>query len=93
MAKREGYRSIGRHRKGCHALDAVSRGDWDGPWWMPGDSYFGDKRGAIEGARGSYRWHAFDCNDLDCEARILVREDIIVALVALPHSWNGSRTT
>lgn len=53
-----------KHQKGCFAIDAVEKGDWDSPWFMKGDTFWGDKNGGGKG--NTYRWMIFVCNDTNC---------------------------
>lgn len=70
-----------KHKKDCAAIAAVERGDWDHPWFMKGDRYWGDRNG---GGRGNtYRWMIFICNNTDCPAAGIVNIDWLEKLIYL----------
>lgn len=74
-----------KHKKDCAAIDAVNRGDWDHPWFLPGDCFWGDRAG---GRRSTlHRWNIFKCNDPGCPARGIVLTDWLEKLI-----YMGSRS-
>lgn len=68
-----------KHKKGCRAIEAVNRGDWDTPWFMHGEVL----RLAKDGSRRSNmnRWQPFRCNDPDCPAHGIVIIDWLERLI------------
>lgn len=69
MSKEIIYRQ--QHIKTCAAMNAVRNGSWDSPWFLTGETIWGDKRGGHTG--NTYRWFICNCNDPKCTARQLVR--------------------
>ena len=77
-----------KHRRGCRAVAAVERGDWDTPWavldkraGLHSAEVFGTKSGNVKpGVRGQRTlWLRFCCNDPRCGGRLLVNEERMLA--------------
>jgi len=64
-----------KHDDDCPALDAVKTGWWDHPWFMSGETFYGDKRGGKTGT--TTRWFIVVCNDPDCPAEFIVKGDAL----------------
>jgi len=77
-----------KHKKDCGSIEAVNSGDWDHPWFMKGETYWGDRNG---GGRGNtYRWMIFICNSTDCPGAGIVNIDWLEKLIYL-GSRNASQ--
>lgn len=80
-------RTIARpaHRPGCFAVAQYEKGSWPTPWacqaYQGGPfgigeegRFYGTPAGHVK-KRNNVRWLVFICNDPQCRARLLVRED------------------
>lgn len=69
------YKIIGKHNKDCHALKNAQDSFWNTPWAYFDDqqSYYGDSLGRHK--NGHKRWLVAICNNTECHAKIIVRED------------------
>ena len=75
------------HTEGCGALEQVAYGWWDGPWCLLGDGFNGAPKAIYADSlcrtyQGHRRWLVAICNSSQCEGRLAVLEDDILA--ALP---------
>jgi hypothetical protein len=73
VAKREGFKLLHGHRKGCRAARRP-------PAFIlhDGNDFSRDRLGR---RNGSKLWHRFRCNDTECEAIMLVRWDVLADFV------------
>ncbi len=72
---REGFKQLGHHHKGCFALR-------DGAPFVVTDRPPFDFHRKMNGDRGGgTMWWRFVCNDINCEAKLLVRWDKMAAFV------------
>ncbi len=69
---------LGKHKKGCLSLKNYNTRIWDTPWAYLKKAVWLDKSGGKRGRFHKYRWWIVICNDSDCDARILVKEDDIL---------------
>jgi hypothetical protein len=72
---RDGFKLLGQHVEGCYGL-----ADEDGITFVVQAGVEWD-RDRIGRKGGSTMWHRFKCNDIRCEAVLLVRWDTLAAFV------------
>lgn len=72
---------VTEHMEGCDAVAAVLRGDWDTPWWLPGETEYRDSIGR-KVKHAYHRWLVAECNDPECPGRLLIHEGAMLAAVA-----------
>jgi hypothetical protein len=83
------------HRKGCYAVEAVKRKDWDSPWFMntyqPAklEHFLADEicRVRQDKYRGTKRWIKLGCNDPDCPAKLAMKVDTIETLAEMSDKF------
>lgn len=72
---RDGFKLIEEHREGC-----LAEQDKDGITFVCHEGYdFRRKRNGHRG--GSTMWHRFRCNDINCQAILLIRWDTLALFV------------
>jgi len=73
-------RTLKEHAADCRAIYSVERGDWNTPWWICGDFEYRRSNGY---AGGSRRGMIIECNSTNCNARIWISEDDVLAALKL----------
>ena len=73
-----GVKIVHKHRKGCRALEYVSKGTWATPWSYP-RLLWRDRAG---GKRSNMTlWLSIRCNTTDCPGLLMVKNDDLLALL------------
>jgi len=71
-----------QHRNGCVASAHVAEGFWSTPWAYLDKAEWRTRSGA-KSKHGYHRWWRARCNDPDCPAEVLIREDAILEDIAV----------
>ena len=76
-------RIIKDHIDDCQALKLVACGDWDTPWWISSSKEYRRSNGYAGGSRCGL---LIECNSSDCDAKIWVSEDDVLAALNLTNN-------
>lgn len=84
MSKSKSIRILGKHIKGCLAVKAVERGDWDTPWSGVLVKHKPQRFGSAwkPETKGHWLWTGFICNCVGCPAEIWIRRDFLDKAIA-----------
>jgi hypothetical protein len=75
------------HKADCFAVKEVAEGRWTTPW-CPSHPGHDHDRQANGRRNGSHLWMAFDCNDPDCPAKLLVHAGDLADAIHAAHEAN-----
>jgi len=76
-------RIVGKHRPGCRAVREQNEGRWKTPWSLIHKTKFLNVLGY---GKGYHLWAEFGCNDIQCNAKLLVNEEDILKVAG---EWNA----